>query len=283
MEDTEETDQIDVCWVDENWVNTWGLGAHNVLDYFACSQFYDLSCNNEILKMQNKPVTIENLSKLSGIEYILERSSENDFDLNTSKKLTAKSTINTSITLHEPFLFVITKQLRHKKSEESSRKEKEGQDDTSNDQEENRGRNFMSDVTRLNRYYVLDKVIYQAPSLKSLFNSRVDMFCFHINNALEFLQKAHRYTPQQTSLSSNQRTSRNLQPQKSIWKFPDHRQTKAWNRDDEDNSVFSSGASTVKKDAEIANAALQRVTNYAQTIKINRVKKDAQETQQDQA
>ena len=71
---------------DELFVQHFGLNEQNVLDYFARSDFYDKSCNNEQLKMQNQ--SIDSLRSMVGLEY---------------------STIRTG---HEPRLFVLVKQRR---------------------------------------------------------------------------------------------------------------------------------------------------------------------------
>lgn len=72
--DANEHELYAASFVDLNWVKCWGLGKENALDYFACSQFYDLKCNNEKLRMQNRPLS--DLAKMVGIEYVLERNEE---------------------------------------------------------------------------------------------------------------------------------------------------------------------------------------------------------------
>lgn len=42
-----------VCFRDVSWLQiNGGLRAEMVLEYFSLSQFYDRTCNNEVLKMQ---------------------------------------------------------------------------------------------------------------------------------------------------------------------------------------------------------------------------------------
>ena len=139
----EHVDQIEECFVDHEWVKVYGLGAHNALDYFACSQFYEVSCNNEILKMQRRDLS--SLKSMKGIEYVLDRRFPD----------------------HEPFLFLIVKQNRLSETE----------------------------VNSVARYYILDKVIYESPSLKALFKSRISAFNFHATRALNFLQDSHKFSP----------------------------------------------------------------------------------------
>lgn len=201
VSNTEENDQIDVCWVDHNWIKAWGLGAHNVLDYFACSQFYDLSCNNELLKMQNKSADSKNLEEMTGLEYQVDSSS--------------KSGLSTLSALH-PFLFIIVKQYRKSRSE----------------------------VVKLNKYYILDKVVYQAPSLKSLFISRLSGFGFHVNNSWEFLEKAHRFTSGDVEMRGKGRQmDRSLSHRNAgqLWRFPDPKQTRAWNHREEEEETGIGG------------------------------------------
>ncbi len=81
---------------DDNWIKLYGLSSENVLDYFACSQFYDRACNNETCKMQGfDPKKM--LPKMSGSEYVLVPGIP-----------------------EEPRLFVILK--RHRKSESQTTK-----------------------------------------------------------------------------------------------------------------------------------------------------------------
>lgn len=66
-----------ICFKDVIWLQTHQLGQSTVLDYFSTSPFYEKSCNNEILKMQQRPVTESTLSTLTGIEYLVSESSIN--------------------------------------------------------------------------------------------------------------------------------------------------------------------------------------------------------------
>ena len=51
--DTIRHDQLpEISFANDQWVRAFGLGAHNALDYFALSPFYDTTCNNEVVKMQ---------------------------------------------------------------------------------------------------------------------------------------------------------------------------------------------------------------------------------------
>lgn len=134
---SEHQELITESFIDENWIRTYGLGEYNALDYFACSQFYDVSCNNEILKMQRR--SLSNLLNMKGIEYV----------------------IGKRFLKCEPFLFIIVKQQRHSENQ----------------------------VDIIAKYYILDKIIYECPSLKSLFTSRLNSFSFHANSALKLLKE----------------------------------------------------------------------------------------------
>lgn len=65
-----------ICFRDQAFIDTFPLSEHNILDYFAASQFYDNSCTNEVLKMQTKFANLtelqQNLDQMIGIQYILD-------------------------------------------------------------------------------------------------------------------------------------------------------------------------------------------------------------------
>lgn len=82
------TDLTGICFRDQLWLNSFPLDRDFVFDYFALSPFYDYTCNNEQLRMRSiHPLDISQLSKLTGIEYMLNE-------------------------VMEPHLFVIRKQKR---------------------------------------------------------------------------------------------------------------------------------------------------------------------------
>ncbi|KAJ7951679.1 Mediator of RNA polymerase II transcription subunit 6 [Quillaja saponaria] len=66
------TDMTGICFRDQLWLNTYPLDRNLVFDYFALSPFYDWTCNNEQLRLRSThPLDISQLSKMTGIEYIL--------------------------------------------------------------------------------------------------------------------------------------------------------------------------------------------------------------------
>lgn len=54
-------------FIDPVWLQQWGLGPENALDYFALSPFYDKACNNEQCRMQGVDPK-EGLLNLTGLE-----------------------------------------------------------------------------------------------------------------------------------------------------------------------------------------------------------------------
>lgn len=68
-----------IVFVDQSYISTTPLNSSNVLEYFSRSPFYDSSCTNEILKMQNQYrgiTSFEGIEKLNGMYYALEYSSD---------------------------------------------------------------------------------------------------------------------------------------------------------------------------------------------------------------
>lgn len=57
-------------WRDQSWLNRFPpLNIHSVYDYFKNSQFFQRSCNNELLRQQNKDASVAALRTLQGLEY----------------------------------------------------------------------------------------------------------------------------------------------------------------------------------------------------------------------
>ncbi|KQK18996.1 mediator of RNA polymerase II transcription subunit 6 [Brachypodium distachyon] len=82
------TDMTGICFRDQLWLNTYPLDRNLVFDYFALSPFYDITCNNESLRSrQIHPLDMSQLTKMTGMEYVLSD-------------------------VQEPHLFVIRKQKR---------------------------------------------------------------------------------------------------------------------------------------------------------------------------
>ncbi|GAU42237.1 hypothetical protein TSUD_351470 [Trifolium subterraneum] len=66
------TDMTGICFRDQLWLNTYPLDRNLVFDYFALSPFYDWTSNNEQLRMRSQhPLDLSQLSKMTGIEYVL--------------------------------------------------------------------------------------------------------------------------------------------------------------------------------------------------------------------
>lgn len=72
------TDLAHVCFRDVAWLQLFPLNKTTVLDYFAMSQFYERTCNNEVLKMQarftDNEALFQQLHKMTGIEYAVLKS-----------------------------------------------------------------------------------------------------------------------------------------------------------------------------------------------------------------
>lgn len=66
-----------VSFKDVAWLQNFALTEATVLDYFALSQFYERTCNNEVLRMQARytdhpssgDLLLQQLHRMTGIEY----------------------------------------------------------------------------------------------------------------------------------------------------------------------------------------------------------------------
>lgn len=66
------TDMTGICFRDQLWLNSYPLDRNLVFDYFVLSPFYDWTCNNEQLRMRSiHPLDISQLTKMTGIEFML--------------------------------------------------------------------------------------------------------------------------------------------------------------------------------------------------------------------
>lgn len=90
MSDIENTPLDELQWKSPEWVNTFGLRTDNVLEYFSQSPFFDRTSNNQVLKMQQQfstenylarpyNLTLEDLKKMKGVEFIIAMVREPDF------------------------------------------------------------------------------------------------------------------------------------------------------------------------------------------------------------
>ena len=58
-----------VSFRDPVWLSRFPLTEETVIDYFALSQFYDRTCNNEVVKMQQLDPSV--MATMTGVEYVL--------------------------------------------------------------------------------------------------------------------------------------------------------------------------------------------------------------------
>jgi hypothetical protein len=48
---------LTISFINQSWLDTFQFNIHTLLDYFRTSQFWTDGCNNEVLLMQNRPMT----------------------------------------------------------------------------------------------------------------------------------------------------------------------------------------------------------------------------------
>ncbi|CAM9588195.1 unnamed protein product [Ectocarpus fasciculatus] len=139
-------------FIDPVWLQQWGLGPQNALDYFALSPFYDKACNNEQCRMQGVKLP-EGLLNLTGLEFML---------VELPPEMSFLPPGQPAPPGPQPRrLFVIKKQVRKSPS--------------------------SVEVQAI--YYIMEGVIYQAPTVQKLIKSRLNKFTHHLNNAFVELSK----------------------------------------------------------------------------------------------
>nr|XP_016853750.1 PREDICTED: mediator of RNA polymerase II transcription subunit 6 isoform X1 [Anolis carolinensis] len=177
---------LGISWVDSAWIPI--LNSGSVLDYFSerSNPFYDRTCNNEMVKMQR--LTLDHLNQMVGVEYIL-------------------------LHAQEPILFIIRKQQRQSPTQGGGKKKRQEaasqfeqslrtpglkscpcvQDLSHN--EKKSGLDLRLIIIPLADYYIIAGVIYQAPDLGSVVNSRVLTAVHGIQSAFEEAMSYCRYHP----------------------------------------------------------------------------------------
>ncbi|CAM9144573.1 unnamed protein product [Laminaria digitata] len=145
-------DPESISFIDPVWLQQWGLGPENALDYFALSPFYDKACNNEQCRMQGVDPR-EGLLNLTGLEFMLEDLPEEMSFLPPGQPA--------PVGPQPRRLFVVKKQMRKSRT--------------------------SVEVQAI--YYIMEGVIYQTPTVQKLIKSRLNKFTHHLNNAFVELSK----------------------------------------------------------------------------------------------
>lgn len=88
---SEATPLDELQWSSPEWIQAFGLNFYNVLEYFSQSPFFDRTSNNQVLRMQfqfteklinlpqTHPIFVQNLQKMTGIEFVVVINNEPNF------------------------------------------------------------------------------------------------------------------------------------------------------------------------------------------------------------
>lgn len=141
----------EVSWEDRRWWNG-ALRRETALDYFALSQFYDRTCLNEQLKMQRTLLSAETMrEKLSRLPGIV-------YHLDEAR--TEEVAPTTNDVAHT--LYVIRKLERAPGGRE----------------------------TTLRYYYILDGIVYEAPTIAAVLRARMLKMGWHLREAFDQIRTA---------------------------------------------------------------------------------------------
>ena len=140
-----------VSWEDRSW---WSgaLNRETVIDYFSHSQFYDRTCLNEQLKMQRDLPRDVALQRLRELPGIVYRLDETRTEERPPTETTAAQT-----------LYVIQKLSRDNRGVEST----------------------------LRYYYVLNGVVFEAPTIAAIVRARLLRLGFYLKDAFDMANPKH--------------------------------------------------------------------------------------------
>lgn len=86
-------DLTDVVWIDSQWLSTFPLNQSTALHYFSLSQFYDRTCNNELINMQHLDISL--LSTMAGTEYSVANPCPGLFVITKSRRTITPASLQT--------------------------------------------------------------------------------------------------------------------------------------------------------------------------------------------
>ncbi|KAJ1557298.1 hypothetical protein HK096_008052 [Nowakowskiella sp. JEL0078] len=154
-----ETDDLtQVSFKDTTFLQHFPLDEHNIIDYFALSQFYDRSCINEQVRMQERFLSFsQNDSSASALPLKMDARAISGVEY----------TVALEYLLYKPALFVIYKFYRHT----LDRKE------------------------LLAAYYIIEGTIYQAPNLSSLLSNRILTSLHHLQQGFQAIRSQVHFHP----------------------------------------------------------------------------------------
>ncbi|XP_002974208.2 mediator of RNA polymerase II transcription subunit 6 [Selaginella moellendorffii] len=172
------TDQTGISFHDQLWLSTYPLDRNLVFDYFVLSPFYDRSCSNEQLRMRSvHPLDMTQLSKMTGVEYVLLEAQEpNLFVLRKQKRESPDKVLHLSAyyildshIYQAPLLYSVVcsrvaRAVHHISaafSQVSAKLEKIGYDDENEHESDTSGRVDLKEILRIDQ--ILGNVLRKLP------------------------------------------------------------------------------------------------------------------------
>ena len=165
MEDHDDAPILtSVSWEDRSW---WSGRLHRLsaLEYFSHSQFYEHTCLNEQLKMQlalTPQSVLDKLARLPGVMYELDESKTQEVPPTESEPAHT--------------LYVVRK--LHRAPGEGAPSARE---------------------STLRYYYILDGVIFEAPTLAAVMRARLLKLSWHLQQAFDLVDPAVREKSSKTA------------------------------------------------------------------------------------
>ncbi|CCD24488.1 mediator complex subunit MED6 NDAI_0D01740 [Naumovozyma dairenensis CBS 421] len=217
-------------WKSPEWIQAFGLGTENVLDYFSESPFFDKTSNNHVIKMQRQFSQLPpapNGGETNGNTDPQRDANGNFIPIGASTNIDGSSSSNlTTFKYVDPIRRAILNRYPLHAMLETELMKLKGIEYVLADVSEpdfwlirKQRRYSREQIEILQDYYIIGANVYQSPTVFNIVQSRLMSTSLHLSKTLEQIYKLTQFEPSQgvrfinppipASLSSNVSTGTN--------------------------------------------------------------------------